>query len=59
MEERLLKRAETSGRTDDNPDTIKVRLETYRNETIPIVDQFTKDKMIVKVNAEKNVEEIY
>lgn len=29
MEERMLKRAETSGRSDDNPETIKKRLETF------------------------------
>lgn len=29
METRLLKRAETSGRSDDNPETIKKRLDTY------------------------------
>ena len=29
MEERMLKRAETSGRSDDNPETIKKRLDTF------------------------------
>lgn len=59
MEERLLKRAETSGRTDDNPETIKIRLETFKNESLPVVEQFEKDKMIVKLNAEKDVDEVF
>jgi adenylate kinase family enzyme len=29
MIERCLKRAETSGRSDDNPDTIKKRVQNY------------------------------
>ena len=29
MEERLLGRAETSGRSDDNPETIKKRFHTF------------------------------
>jgi len=29
MEERMLERAKTSGRSDDNPETIKKRLETF------------------------------
>lgn len=29
MEKRLLERAKTSGRSDDNPETIKKRFETF------------------------------
>jgi len=29
MEQRLLKRGETSGRSDDNPEAIKKRFETF------------------------------
>jgi hypothetical protein len=29
MEERILERAKTSGRSDDNPETIKKRLVTF------------------------------
>jgi len=29
MEERMLERAKTSGRSDDNPETIKKRLDTF------------------------------
>ena len=32
---RLLKRAETSGRSDDNIDTILKRLRTYNESTVP------------------------
>ena len=35
--DRIVKRGETSGRTDDNPETVKKRLEVYENQTKPAV----------------------
>lgn len=40
MLKRLLKRGETSGRNDDNIDSIKKRFKTYRDSTMPIVNRF-------------------
>ena len=37
MVQRLLKRAETSGRVDDNEETIKKRLKTFHDLTEPVV----------------------
>lgn len=42
MTERLLKRAETSGRVDDNEETIKLRLKTFHDVTQPVIDHYTK-----------------
>ncbi|MDR0812260.1 MAG: nucleoside monophosphate kinase, partial [Paludibacter sp.] len=36
--ERLLKRGETSGRSDDNFETVKKRLEVYHNQTHPVTE---------------------
>lgn len=33
MEARMLERAKTSGRSDDNPETIKKRLDTFHKMT--------------------------
>ncbi|KAL9613099.1 MAG: hypothetical protein Q9167_002356 [Letrouitia subvulpina] len=38
MLRRLRKRAESSGRIDDNPDVFKKRLDTYQKESLPVVD---------------------
>jgi len=38
MLRRLSKRAESSGRIDDNPEAFKKRLDTYQKESIPVVD---------------------
>ncbi len=42
MEQRLLHRGKTSGRNDDNPETIKKRFDTFTNETKPVIDMFEK-----------------
>lgn len=47
MVKRLLKRGETSGRVDDNEETIKKRLETYYKATEPVI-AFYKGRGIVR-----------
>ena len=40
MVDRLLNRAKTSGRVDDNEETIKKRLKTFENQTLPVLEVF-------------------
>ncbi|KRT82889.1 hypothetical protein AMK59_3104 [Oryctes borbonicus] len=54
---RLLKRAETSGRVDDNEETIKKRLQTFITHTDQIVNHYI-DKM-KKIDAERDVDSIF
>jgi len=37
MESRLLERGKTSGRSDDNTDSIRKRFHTFNNETVPVI----------------------
>jgi adenylate kinase family enzyme len=37
MTKRILKRAESSGRSDDNLESLKKRFKTYSDETKPVV----------------------
>ena len=49
--ERLLKRAETSGRTDDNEETIKKRLALFHEKTMPMIAYYgDKVKRVSRVN---------
>jgi len=43
MVERLLNRAKTSGRVDDNEETIKLRLNTFHKHSEPVIEYY-KDK---------------
>lgn len=40
MLQRLLKRGETSGRIDDNIETIKKRFETFKSSSYPVVEHY-------------------
>uniref|UniRef100_A0A8C5WWT1 Adenylate kinase isoenzyme 1 n=1 Tax=Laticauda laticaudata TaxID=8630 RepID=A0A8C5WWT1_LATLA len=59
MVKRLLKRGETSGRVDDNEETIKKRLETYYKATEPVIAYYEKKGIVRKINAEGTVDEVF
>lgn len=40
---RLIKRGQESGRSDDNEETIKTRLDVYHNQTSPLIDWYEKE----------------
>lgn len=56
---RLLLRGKESGRSDDNIDTIKERLEVYKNQTKPISQFYDKKGKLVKVDGTGNIEDIF
>ena len=49
MKKRLLKRAETSGRSDDNEKTIVTRIQTFHQTSQPVIDYYTKQNRICVV----------
>ena len=49
MVERLLKRGQTSGRVDDNEETIRKRLKTFVDETEPVIKYYQEQDKVVKV----------
>uniref|UniRef100_G3X212 Adenylate kinase 1 n=1 Tax=Sarcophilus harrisii TaxID=9305 RepID=G3X212_SARHA len=51
MTERLLKRGESSGRVDDNEETIKKRLETYYSATEPVIKFYEGRGIVRKVKG--------
>ena len=40
---RLIKRGKESGRSDDNAETIKKRLDVYHNQTSPLIEWYKKE----------------
>jgi adenylate kinase len=57
MKARLLERGKTSGRADDNEETIAKRLDTFHKHTQPILDHYG-DK-VKKIPATGTVDEIF
>ena len=55
---RLLKRAEIEGRSDDNEEVIKNRLQNYRSKTFPLLDYYKKQSILSEVNGTGGMEDI-
>ena len=51
MTKRLLKRGETSGREDDNIESIKKRFKTYHEQTMPVIAYYNKQSKVAEVSA--------
>ena len=51
MTDRILKRAATSGRNDDNIETLKKRFANFRDEQMPIINEFVDQGKCIKINA--------
>jgi len=49
MLNRLLERGKTSGREDDNAESIKKRFRTYKNDTMPVIEYHATLNKVVEV----------
>lgn len=56
--ERLLKRAEIEGRTDDNEGTIRNRMRVYREQTAPLLDYYRGRGVLVEIDGAGEIDEI-
>jgi adenylate kinase len=57
---RLIKRGETSGRSDDtNEQIIRARIEEYHKKTATVADHYQKENKVVMVKGEGGVDEIF
>mmetsp|Transcript_141091 Transcript_141091/g.367249 ORF Transcript_141091/g.367249 Transcript_141091/m.367249 type:complete len:1799 (+) Transcript_141091:59-5455(+) len=59
MEARLLERGKTSGRTDDNLESIRKRFTTFRQESLPVIDMFNKAGSLQRIDAEQTCEVVW
>ncbi|KAJ9162002.1 Uridylate kinase [Coniochaeta hoffmannii] len=59
MEKRLLERGKTSGREDDNTESIKKRFRTFVETSMPVVDYYEKQGRVVKIDATPSPEKVY
>lgn len=55
-EDTVVERMLGRGRADDNEETIRTRLQVYRNETAPLIDHY--GDAVISIKAEGSVEEI-
>ena len=57
-EEILVKRLLNRGRTDDNEDTIRTRLNIYKETTEPLIDFYKKMKIMKYINGNRELKKI-
>jgi len=55
---RLLKRAQIEGRTDDNEQTIRTRMQVYKESTAPLIAYYARRGVLVEVSGEGSVGEV-
>eukprot|EP00798_Chlamydomonas_sp_ICE-L_P013611 gene13611-19486_t len=59
MRKRLLKRGETSGRSDDNEATIIKRFQTFVNESMPVKDYYLEQGKCSSISAVQTPDEVF
>lgn len=57
--QRCLSRGQTSGRADDNMDSLKKRIHTYSNSTMAIIEYYRKLDLLKEISGEKSADEVF
>ena len=57
--QRLVKRAAEQGRTDDTPEVVRNRQETYKRQTFPLLDYYEKQGKLVSLQGIGEIEDIF
>lgn len=57
--DRMIKRGKETGRADDNPETIKNRLNVYHNQTHPLKEYYKNEGKYIAINGLGVVDEIF
>jgi UMP-CMP kinase len=59
LEKRILGRSKYSGRSDDNVESLKLRFDTFKAETLPTLELFKSLNKVVEVDASQTREQVY
>ena len=59
LKKRILARGKFSGRSDDNIDSLKLRFDTYKAETLPTVEFFKSKNMCIEIDSGRDREAVY
>jgi adenylate kinase family enzyme len=59
LEKRILARARYTGRSDDNVESLKLRFDTFKAETLPTVEHFKSRGKCVEVDTSQDRQAVY
>lgn len=57
--QRLLERGKTSGREDDNKESIVKRFRTFLETSLPVVDYYRERNKVVEIDSSPSIDEVY
>jgi|TARA_B100001057_G_scaffold288467_1_gene288545 adenylate kinase len=58
LKERIMNRSTTEGRSDDNMETLSKRLHTYSSETEPLIEYYSSQNLVRKVDGTGEISDI-
>ena len=58
-EEELFNRLAGRGRADDNPDAIRQRLVSYSNQTMPLLDYYSRQNLLKSIDGLGTIDDIF
>lgn len=56
---RIQERSASSGRTDDNMETLRKRLAQYKTEQLPIIERYNAQGIVKEINGLQEVEAVF
>jgi adenylate kinase len=56
--ERIRKRSEIEGRSDDNEESVRTRMRVYRQQTAPLIEYYRAQGIVVELDGLGTVEEV-
>ncbi len=56
--QRLVKRSQIEGRSDDTEDTIRNRMRVYEEQTKPLLDYYEQQGLVVDVDGQQSIEAV-
>ena len=59
LEKRILGRAKYSGRNDDNIESVKLRFDTFKEETLPTVEMFKGKNKCIEIDTGQSRQGVY
>jgi len=59
MTGRLLERGKTSGRNDDELDVIRKRFDTFRKESVPVIQRYESEGLVRRVAADRDPDSVW
>lgn len=58
-EEEMIRRISDRGRSDDTPETVKVRIEVQKQKLMELLNECKKDSEVIEIDASKSVDEVF